>query len=84
MNKINILSVILLIPIIGCTKLLLFNYLPNYNSIMISIISLCAIAVALINIFNKNIIEKKVEVVVEKKVYIEKSNKTVNISEKEN
>ncbi len=72
MNKINLISLILLLPIIGSAIILVSNKIPNYNIALVSVITISAIIIVVINIFNKTVIEKKVEVIVEKKVYIEK------------
>jgi len=71
MNKINLISLILLLPIIGSSVILVSNKIPSYNIALVSVITISAVIIAVINIFNKTIIEKKVEVIVEKKVYVE-------------
>lgn len=75
MNKINIISLILLLPIIGSTAMILLNLHPIYNTVFVFTISISAIFIVVLSFFNKSVIEKEIEVIVEKKIYIEKTNK---------
>ena len=71
MNKINIISLILLLPIIGSTVLILLNFIPNYNTAFVFAISISSTLIVILSFFNKTVIEKKVEVIIEKNVSIE-------------
>ena len=71
MNKINLISLVLLLPIVGGAIVLISNQIPSYNIAFISLITISAIIITVINFFNKSVVEKEVEVIVEKKVYIE-------------
>jgi len=71
MNKINLISLILLLPIIGSAIVLILNQMPDYKIAFTAVLTISAITIVIINFFNKTIVEKEVEVVVEKKVYIE-------------
>jgi len=84
MNKINIISLVLLLPIIGSAVVLISNAIPSYNIAFISLITISAIVIVVINFFNKTTIEKEVEVIVEKKVYIENKSNENETTTKEN
>ena len=71
MNKINLISLVLLLPIIGSAIVLISNQIPDYNITFISVLTVSAIAITIINFFNKTGVEKEIEVIVEKKIYIE-------------
>ena len=72
LNTTNIVSLLLLIPIVVGSVIMLLGYYLQLSNIIISIIAISSITISILNIFNKTVIEKKVDVIVEKKIYIEK------------
>lgn len=72
LNTTNIVSLLLLIPIVVGSVIMLLGYYLQQSNIIISIIAISSITISILNIFNKTVIEKKVDVIVEKKIYIEK------------